>query len=193
MTGAGGAHAGAIADVRLRPATDGDWGMIRRWLAEPAVIRWWGPKATTEAEVMVAMGSSAALSRIIEVDRKPIGYAHALDAALLGEDLPGGVEVGTWDIDLFVASAEYRGRGVGARALELIRDEVFETTLAPAVSIFVSVGNERAVRAYEKAGFRWRTVVQGVRSGAGTGSGTGAVRDPEWLMTAERPSARRLL
>ncbi len=195
MTDAGGAVSTEPADVRLRRTTDADWGMIRRWLAEPAVIRWWGPKATTEAEVMLAMGSSAAMSRIIEVDRKPVGYAHALDLSLLGEPLLPGVSAGTWDIDLFVASAAYRGRGVGARALELLRDEVFETTLAPAVSIVVGVGNEGAVRAYEKAGFRWRAVVrdvgQGARAGQGAGAGQSAGREPEWLMTVERPNRTR--
>lgn len=175
----------ATANVRLRPATDNDWPMIRRWLAQPEVIRWWGPKATTEAEVMLAMGTPQALCRIIEARDEAaggtgarswasVGYAHALDAGLMGGPMPPELPVGAWEIDLFVASPAHRGRGVGAQGIELIRDEVFGTTLALAVCVFVGVGNEKAVRAYEQAGFRWRAVVRD------------PVMGPEWVMLRER-------
>jgi aminoglycoside 6'-N-acetyltransferase len=52
---------------------------------------------------------------------------------------------------------------------------VFATTLAPAISVFASVRNEAAVRAYESAGFRWVRVCQDVSTG------------PEWLMLMHRP------
>jgi RimJ/RimL family protein N-acetyltransferase len=174
------ADAGEVR-VRLRPADEGDWPMIRRWLAEPDIVRWWGPKATTEAEVMLAMGTSQAISRIIEAtdgsqqDRwAPVGYGHALDAMLLGDPLPADLPVGAWELDLFVASPAHRGRGVGLRALEQLRDELFETTLACAGCVRVGVGNETAVRAYEKAGFRWRAVVRD------------PVMGPEWVMVRDR-------
>lgn len=167
--------------VRLRPAVDADWPMIRRWLAEPDIVRWWGPKATTEAEVLLAMATRQAISRTIEAtdasgqDRwASVGYGHALDAMLLGDPLPADLPVGAWELDLFVASPAYRGRGVGIRALEQLRDELFETTLACAVYVRVGVGNETAVRAYEKAGFLWRAVVRD------------PVMGPEWVMVKER-------
>ena len=161
--------------VRLRPARDIDLAMIRGWLGRADIQRWWGPKASSEAAVMMALGSAHALARIIEADGEPVGYAHALDATMWGETLPDALQPGTWDIDLFIASSAHRNQGVGQRALTAIRDEVFSTTLAPAVCIFASLANERAVRAYEKAGFRW----QGVWNEPGTG--------PAWFMTAERP------
>ena len=171
---AGGANSSTAPDVRLRTATDADWSLVRRWLSQPDIIRWWGPKATTEAEVMIALASPVAICRIIECDGAPVGYGHALDAANWGEPLPPAIEPGTWDIDMFIASPAHRGRGVGVRALELLREEIFATTLAPAACVFVAVGNETAVRAYERAGFEWRAVVRG------------NVMGPEWVMVAER-------
>lgn len=181
----GAAELAGRSGVRLRPATDNDWPMIRRWLAQPEVIRWWGPKATTEAEVMLAMGTPQAICRIIEARSEaghdsgpqvwtPVGYGHALDAGLMGGALPPELPVGAWEIDLFVASPAHRGKGIGALGIELIRDEVFGTTLALAVCVFVGVGNEKAVRAYEQAGFRWRAVVRD------------PVMGPEWVMVGER-------
>ena len=42
-----------------------------------------------------------------------------------GEELPQDLEPGTWDLDLFIASEEHRGKGVGQAALTLLKDEVF--------------------------------------------------------------------
>ena len=167
-------------EVRLRPVRDDDWPVLRRWLGRPDIERWWGPKASSEAAVMLAMDSSHALCRMIEVVgaggdvAEAVGYAHALDAMLWGETLPDELQPGTWDIDLFIASSKHRNQGIGQRALIAIRDEVFSTTLAVSVCIFASIANERAVRAYEKAGFRWRRVWN--EPGAGL----------SWFMTAER-------
>jgi RimJ/RimL family protein N-acetyltransferase len=165
--------------VQLRPATEDDWPTIRRWLAQPEVIRWWGPKATTEAEVLLALGSEHAICRMIACDGVAVGYGHALDAALLGAPLPAKLPVGAWEMDLFVASPEHRGRGVGVRALELMREEVFATTLSPAVCVRVAVGQETAVRAYERAGLRWLAVIRD------------PVMGPEWVMVAERGTGGR--
>jgi len=161
-------------DVTLRPATRGDWDLIRRWLARPEIEEWWGPLSATEAEVNIALSSAHAICRIIEADGRPVGYAHAIDATVWGADLPQELEPGTWDLDLFIASEEHRGKGVGQAALALLKEEVFATTLAMAVCIFASVRNERAVRAYEKAGFRWKRVWHDPHMG------------PEWFMVAER-------
>ena len=173
--------------VRLRRATLEDWPMIRRWLGQPEVIRWWGPRATTEAEVMLAIGTPQAICRIIEAPAPAlpgapaadsrwlaVGYAHALDAGLVGPPRLDVLPPGSWQVDVFVASAEHRGRGIGGMALLLIRDEVFETTLALAAAAYVAVGNEKAVRAYEQAGFKWRAIARDPDRGA------------EWLMLADR-------
>ena len=136
---------------------------------------------------MLAMGTPQAICRIIEapaLDQATghaadgrwlaVGYAHALDAGLAGPPRLDAMPPGAWQIDVFVASAEHRGRGIGGFALMRMRQEVFETTLAVAAAAFVAVGNEKAVRAYEQAGFRWRAIARDEDRGA------------EWLMVAER-------
>jgi len=161
--------------VGLRPAIRADWDLIRGWLARPDIQEWWGPVSATEAEVNMALGSQHALCRIIEADGRPVGYAHAVDATLWGDELPQDLEAGTWDLDLFIASEAHRGKGVGQVALAMLKSEVFASTLAVAVCVFPSVKNERAVRAYEKAGFRWRRIWNDPYAG------------PSWFMVAERP------
>jgi aminoglycoside 6'-N-acetyltransferase len=164
-------------DVRLRAAGLADWPLIRRWLARPDIQRWWGPQASAEAEVLMALGSSHAICRIVEAAGVPIGYAHAVDATLWGDALPDDLQPGTWDLDIFIASESHRGQGIGAAALNLLKQEVFSTTLAVAVCVFASIENEAAVRAYEKAGFRWQRVWHDPAGGTS-----------EWFMVAQRPT-----
>lgn len=161
-------------EVALRPATRADWGLIRSWLARDDIQDWWGPLSATEAEVNIALGSEHAMCRIIEAGGVPAGYCHAVDATLWGESLPEDLEPGTWDLDIFIASEAHRGKGVGQAALAKLKDEVFATTLAVAVCVFPSIRNERAVRAYEKAGFRWKRIWNDPQAG------------PYWFMVAER-------
>ena len=99
--------------IHLRPALPEDRFRIRRWLADPEVQAWWGNAASAEAEITLAMAArprSAASSRR---GGEPIGYAHAVETGLWGEHQPDDLPAGTWDIDLFIASAEHRSLGAG--------------------------------------------------------------------------------
>jgi len=156
---------------------DRDWSMIRAWLARPEIQKWWGPSAASEAEVIMALDSPHAIARIIEVEGLAAGYCHAIDASLWGDQLPEDLPAGTWDLDIFVGEPEFRGQGIGAEALTQLREEVFSTTLAVAVSVFPSIENEAAVRAYEKIGFVWTRVWNDPVAG------------PSWFMISERPQS----
>ena len=124
-----------------------------------------------------ALGSDGAMARIIELEDRGIGYAHAVDALIWGDALPSELLPGTWEVDLFIADPVARGRGLGSQALTLLKEEVFSTTLAVAVAVYAPVENERATRAYEKAGFQWRQIWRDPAAG------------PSWFMVAERPPA----
>jgi aminoglycoside 6'-N-acetyltransferase len=167
-----------VSSITIRPATPADLDRIRTWLRQPEIEAWWGPASATTAEVQIALQSSSALCRVIEADGRPIGYCHAIDAKLWGDDLPEDLEPGTWDLDIFIAAPEHRGQGAGLRALELLKSEVFSTTLATAVCVFASIRNEAAVRAYEKAGFTWQRIWNDRATG------------PSWFMIARRPGPR---
>jgi predicted GNAT family acetyltransferase len=161
--------------LSVRTATAADRFMIRRWLADPEIEAWWGSSASVEAEIALATESSSSLCRIIECDGRPIGYAQAVDVGIWSDQVPKELPAACWDIDLFIGSAEHRARGHTGVALELLAEEVFATTLALACCIFVSVKNEPAVRAYERAGFRWICIWHDRISG------------PNWVLLKERP------
>lgn len=170
-------HAATVGDpdVTLREARPSDWPRLRSWISRPDVTRWFGSPSALEAELRVVFETQSAIARIIEVDAVPVGYVFAIDATHWGSDLPKGLPPGTWDIDVVVSKPGYRGRGVGSAALEAISGEVFATTFAMALCVFISVRNEPMVRAYERAGFNWARVCDDPAVG------------PTWMMLRERP------
>ena len=162
--------------VTLRPAVAADRFMIRRWLGEPDVRTWWGNRAAAEAAISIALDSPSTLCRIISVGDIAVGYGHAMDVEIeTGSNRHKGIPVGTYAINLFVAHAEHRGSGVGAKALQLLAAEAFATTLAPACTIMVAIRNEKMVRALEKQGFKWSSIR------------TDRLIGPQWVMVLHRP------
>lgn len=170
-----------VADkVSLRPVEAVDWPLIRAWIKRPEIERWWGSANAAEAEMRLVAETGPALARIVRVAGEPAGYAHAIDAAYWGE-LPDGMPPGTWDVDIFIAEPQHRGKGAGEAALNLLAEEVFASTFALSLSVFVPVANEPAVRAYERAGFQWARIWEDPIVG------------PSWMLLRHRPSHSSML
>lgn len=133
---------------------------LRAWLHRPHVARWWGdPDVALAAVGQHPTGAHA----LIAVDKTPVGYIcwqepppEELAAAGLS-DLPDGLV----DVDILVGELDHLGRGVGPQALSLLLDRL-RAEGHSWVGIATAVANPRAVRAYEKAGFRpFRTFREG--------------------------------
>jgi RimJ/RimL family protein N-acetyltransferase len=161
-------------DITLVPPGQADWDRVRAWLRQPEIQAWWGGLSAAEAEIAIAAESPSALCRMIVADGLPIGYGQAIDADLVSgahtENLPSGAYIAA----LFIADPAHRRRGAGEAALTALTREVFSSTLAIACATVVPVRYEPAVRAAERAGYRWI----GVNDDATTGR--------SWLMLRER-------
>jgi len=158
--------------VRLRPATAEDAFLLRRWLRDPATQACSGNQASAEAEITLARMSETALRRIITFSARPIGYAQAMEADVRAGQQPPEVLPGTWETQFWIVPSRPR---VLAAIPALLAAEVFATTLAVACSGLISIRQEMMVRAYERAGFRWRRIWHDPLFG------------PAWLMLKERP------
>jgi len=141
-------------EIRLQAFDPGAHAAIlREWLLQPHVARWWGdPRSTLESVLEWPVENCA----LIEADGVPVGYMcwrtppeDELEAAGLA-DLPPGLV----DIDVLLGEPELVGRGLGPRALELLLARLREDPLVRVAGVGTAVSNERAVRAFIKAGFR---------------------------------------
>jgi uncharacterized protein len=91
---------------------------------------------------LVASGRS-----FVRIDESPMG-SQVVFKAELGSVIPQAVQVqGVW------VNPRFRGRGVAAPAMSAIVQAV-RREVAPVVSLYVNGYNTRAVRAYERVGFK---------------------------------------
>lgn len=140
-----------VALVAFDPARDSE--RLRGWLAQPHVAKWWGDAARAMRHVRE---SAPALHALIAVDGTPVGYlcwgplpAEELQATDL-TDLPSDLV----DIDLFIGDRDLIGHGVGTRALELLLERLRRESSIQFAGVGPSASNTKAIRCYQKAGFR---------------------------------------
>lgn len=145
--------------------TEADLPVVRSWLLEPHVRRWWddpprddypddelgkyrrriaGEDADTEIFFIRRRGRPIGFIQCYRIDdHDEYGQALALDASAAG-------------IDLFIGEAGLIGRGLGPAILRaFLRDVVFARYDVDECVIGPSVRNTSAIRAYAKAGFAW--------------------------------------
>jgi aminoglycoside 6'-N-acetyltransferase len=152
-------------DLRIREMRDeqADYDLISRWRSEPHVHEWWDPDdppLTPEGAVQQygprVRGEEPTTACIVELEGLPIGYLQFYrwrPWAEAEEELDIGADPDTFGIDLFIGDPELIGRGIGARLVELACRHIETNLGASWIALTTEIANERAQRAYEKAGF----------------------------------------
>lgn len=74
--------------------------------------------------------------------------------------MPTLIYLWTAGIDIFIGEPDARDRGVGTEAVRTLLQYLFEVKRLHRVTIDPEVGNRRAIRSYEKAGFRFDGVLR---------------------------------
>ncbi len=141
-----------MATVSLVPFEPGrHMPLVAEWLRQPHVARWWGDADTTLAEMAA---HPVATEAIIELEGQAVGCvvwqtptrAEMAEAGL--DDLPADLV----DIDIMIGVAERLGSGVGPEALLQLLARLKGEDVAT-VGLGTATANQRALRAYAKAGF----------------------------------------
>lgn len=137
----------------FRSVTADDLPMLARWLAEPHLAEWWGDPEESLAEIREAMDSVETEPLIVELAGRPIAYIQSYDPHLEDGHPYQDQPYGTLGIDVSIGDPALVGIGHGSAIIRQFVDTLFvEGT--PRVVIDPDPANIRAIRAYEKAGFR---------------------------------------
>ena len=126
--------------------------MLRRWLGERHVRRWWGEPEHELAMVAELMAADWAEVFIVEADGRPIAYLQAYDAANAGPDWPRQPP-GTWGLDTFIGPPDATGQGHGSAYLRAFADWFLSRPEVVRLSADPVPNNTASVRAFERAGF----------------------------------------
>lgn len=130
--------------VTLRPITLDDAPRLAEIAAEPDIAHWW--LGLNEDDLRDKAGPEEdALVLVIEDGGEVVGLVQAGE-----EDDPDYKHA---NIDIFVTGAR-QGQGLGADAIRTLARHLFEDRGHHRIIIDPAVANERAIRAYERVGFR---------------------------------------
>ncbi|WP_086997515.1 GNAT family N-acetyltransferase [Rhizobium sullae] len=152
-----------VSRYRFRDVCREDLPLLAQWLTEPHVARWWGEPATELGSIEEAMTSKETRPMIVELDGRPIGYLQSYDPHLEEGHPYRDQPKATLGIDISIGIPELTGKGHGAAIIRKLASELFAGG-AKRIVIDPDPENVQAIRAYEKAGFRYvdkRTSIYG--------------------------------
>ncbi|MEW9806183.1 GNAT family N-acetyltransferase [Mesorhizobium sp. ZMM04-5] len=137
----------------FRAVTEDDLPLLAAWLAEPHLAEWWDDPETEIAAIREAMDSIETEPLIVELDGRPIAYLQSYDPHLEDDHPYQDQPFGTLGIDISIGPPDLVGKGHGSAIVRQYVELLLEEG-APRVIIDPHPENLRAIRAYEKAGFR---------------------------------------
>lgn len=146
--------------LKFRPLGADDFPLLLEWLSKEHVKEWWNDGDDTLEKVVRNYGEEeTSLERFILVGsfdsgEKPIGYFQYY---LIPD--------GSIGIDQFIGEEECIDRGVGTNAIEMFCEMIMREREPTSIILDPSPENKRAIRCYEKAGFKHYETKAGEKEG----------------------------
>jgi RimJ/RimL family protein N-acetyltransferase len=132
-------------------------GLILGWLREPHVRAFW-TESENEEEVrrkfLFGLRDRGVSPYIIALDGKPIGFIQSYEACKVGGGWWEGMPPGVFGIDQFIGDPALIGRGVGTVVISKFVEMLLANEAVREIIADPEPHNRRAVRAFEKAGFK---------------------------------------
>ena len=136
--------------LRFRPIAEADLPGLFRWRTDPGVAQFYGepPKSAESLREYLEGNVNPVWRFIIESASGDVGHIQYY------HDYPGDDFSWSAGIDIYIGEARDRERGVGTEAVRTMLQYLFESKGLHIVTIDPEVDNKRAIRCYERAGFR---------------------------------------
>lgn len=150
--------------ITWRRLGEHDFPLLRSWLKQPHVARWWNHETSPEAVARdfgpAARGEEPAEDLLAHLDGEPFGLVQRCRLsdypAYLAELAPlAEVEPGAMTIDYLIGEPQQAGRGLGPQMIRSAIEAIWtDCPGASCVLVPVSAANRPSWRALEKAGLR---------------------------------------
>ena len=134
--------------------------LLHAWLQRPHVVRWWGSNdgslSRDEIRARYLPGKDPGVCQYIALlGERPIGWAQSYVVLGAGDGWwEEETDPGVRGIDQFLGDADDLGRGLGTRMVTALVTLLFLDAAVTRIQTDPSPDNVRAIRCYEKAGFR---------------------------------------
>lgn len=152
------------SQIDFRPLMLADLELMHHWLKKDFVARWW-PGWPTREQVRAKYqprieGREPTKCYIIGRDATPVGFIQCYYIRDYPDYAIGPEGATAAGIDLFLGDRRYAYQGLGPRVIRhFLREVVFAEYDVDSCIIGPAQNNHAAIRAYEKAGFRYLKTV----------------------------------
>ena len=148
-------------DIRIRSMTDNDYPIMLKWLTDNRVLEFYGGRDIHYDSAALKSHYSEVWDTIyyrviLEYKGNAIGYGQMYK--IYGEmyeeyHYPQNGET-VFATDQFIGEPEYWSKGIGTKYMQTVISLLKTQQSADAVLVDPHKNNPRAIRAYEKAGFK---------------------------------------
>lgn len=142
---------------QFRSFTAADLPLMATWLVRPHVREWWGDPEEQLALVASDLDHPDMDQFLVLAGGRPFAYIQCYRLGVWNEGF-GPQPAGTRGIDQSIGEPDMLGRGHGSAFVRQFSDDLLARGV-PRVVTDPDPDNPRAIRAYEKAGFRRDRVV----------------------------------
>ena len=152
--------------IDLRLMTEDDLPMLHEWLNRPHIVEWWGGERPSFEEVRTEYQPSTLREHRVTpyigmLDGQPFAYAQSYVALGAGDGWwEDETDPGVRGIDQSIANPALLGQGLGTLLVRSLVELLFRDPEVTMIQTDPAPENHRAIRCYEKAGFRRVKVVE---------------------------------
>lgn len=137
---------------------ENDLELICTWLDRPHVKEWWNDGLTHDEiknKYRKRLSDTIVISYIVYMDNKPIGFIQYYHADKVGDSWWPDETEGTVGIDQYIGEEKFINRGYGTQMISTFKEKLFENPAIKKIIVDVDPNNKRALRCYEKTGFKF--------------------------------------
>ena len=147
-----------LPHIEFRPLVESDLALLHSWLIRPHVLEWWSDESTlagVRAKYLPRIDSGTVRPYLAYVDAEPIGYIQSY-VAVETEDgwWAGYSDPSVLGIDQFIADPDRLGQGLGTAMATQFAALLLRDPSITRLQVDPRPDNSRAIRCYERAGFR---------------------------------------
>ncbi|SFX61522.1 aminoglycoside 6'-N-acetyltransferase [Thermoactinomyces sp. DSM 45891] len=145
--------------LTIRLVSEDDVAILSKWLTNPDVLYFYEgrdqPQSPEQVRKQYLNHDESSRNCIVEYDNKPIGYIQFYPLTDHDKQKTGySKEPNVWGMDQFIGETDYWNKGVGTRLVSCMVGYLVREIGAKAIIMDPQTRNKRAIRCYEKCGFK---------------------------------------
>lgn len=146
-------------NLLVRPLEESDASYLAKWLSDERVLEFYegrdNPHDIKKIREVFYSKAEQINTCIVEYKSEPVGYLQFYPSTYDDKALYGySNEEKLYGMDQFIGEPEYWNKGIGTKLVKGVSEYLLDSKIANIVSVDPQTRNERAIRCYEKCGFK---------------------------------------